>query len=166
MDSKSYELDPIPTSLLQNGLPFILPVLTKVIRISLQEECSQSLGSWPSSEPCLRRLDKRQLCSNSWMSCYGPWKNQQCWTVVAINLIAAFATIEHLTLTEVPHTKCGISGMLWFQSYLQSRRCKVNASNKYSSVSSFSVPQVSCTWLTLICHTIFCICQHQGRCCN
>ena len=67
---------------------------------------------------------------------------------MACNLSAAFDTIHHGILLEVMSENFGVkdTALLWFDSYLRPRSCKVNIGKLYSSNRSldFSVPQGSC----------------------
>ena len=68
--------------------------------------------------------------------------------MIAIDLSAAFDTVDHDVLLSVLNKRFGINGQVlsWFDTYLRPRRCKVNVGNAYSEVKdlSFSVPQGSC----------------------
>ena len=73
--------------------------------------------------------------------------------VMACNLSAAFDTIHHGILLEVMSENFSVkdTALLWFDSYLRPRSCKVNIGKLYSSNRSldFSVPQGSCTGVQL-----------------
>ena len=75
-------------------------------------------------------------------------ERQECTAVMACNLSAAFDTIHHGVLLEVMSENFGVknTALLWFDSYLRPRSCKVNIGKSYSSNRSldFSVPQGSC----------------------
>ena len=75
-------------------------------------------------------------------------ENQECMAVMACNLSAAFDTIHHGILLEVMSENFSVkdTALLWFDSYLRPRSCKVNIGKSYSSNRSidFSVPQGSC----------------------
>ena len=68
--------------------------------------------------------------------------------LMAIDLSAAFNTIDHDILLDILHNKFGIRGtaLNWFQSYHRPRYCKVCIGELYSTHRKleFSVPQGSC----------------------
>ena len=75
-------------------------------------------------------------------------ENQRVTALVAVDLSAAFDTVDHDILVSVLHHKFGIShsALQWFDSYLRPRSCKVNIGEKFSKDRDlpFSVPQGSC----------------------
>jgi hypothetical protein len=75
-------------------------------------------------------------------------ERQTVTALVAVDLSAAFDTVDHDILLSVLHHKFGISNsaLEWFDSYLRPRRCKVKVGEKFSTVRNlpFSVPQGSC----------------------
>ena len=79
---------------------------------------------------------------------------EQCVTaLVAIDLSAAFDTVDHNVLIKVLNKKFGLSNtaLMWFESYLQPRQFKVCVKGQYSTEVDlkFSVPQGSCAGPTL-----------------
>ena len=68
--------------------------------------------------------------------------------LMAIDLSAAFDTVDHDILLSVLHNKFVIRGVAlnWFDSYLRPRYCKVCIAESYSTHRKldFSVPQGSC----------------------
>ena len=68
--------------------------------------------------------------------------------MAAIDLSAAFDTVDHEVLLNVLEAKFGITGaaLKWFESYLLDRKCKVQIGDIYSISKNlqFSVPQGSC----------------------
>jgi len=68
--------------------------------------------------------------------------------MVAIDLSAAFDTVDHDILLQVLGKNFGVSGtaLSWFDSYLRQRTYQVQINDKLSSVVKldFSVPQGSC----------------------
>ena len=64
--------------------------------------------------------------------------------LAAINLSAAFDTVDHLVLSNVLSTYFGVSGhcINWFESYYSPRDFRVFINNNYSSAKNlkFSVP--------------------------
>ena len=75
-------------------------------------------------------------------------ERQEVTALMAIDLSAAFDTVDHDILLSVLKAKFGIEGkaLNWFESYLRQRSCKVNVGSAYSEPKSltFSVPQGSC----------------------
>jgi len=74
--------------------------------------------------------------------------NQRVTSLTAIDLSAAFDTVNHLVLIKVLSTKFGLSGkcLKWFGSYLSPREFRVNINREYSSPRddlAFSVPPSS-----------------------
>ena len=67
---------------------------------------------------------------------------------VALDLSAAFNTVDHEVLLDMLSTRFGISGSAynWFNSYLRPRNCLVQIEDSMSSERSLelSVPQGSC----------------------
>ena len=79
--------------------------------------------------------------------------NKRVTAQAAIDLSAAFDTVDHLVLSKVLSTNFGVSGhcIEWFDNYLSPRNFKVNINNYYSSAKNleFSVPQGSVAGPTL-----------------
>ena len=75
-------------------------------------------------------------------------EQQKVTAVMAIDLSAAFDTVDHDVLQSVLRNKFGIhsNALSWFDSYLRNRDCKINVGASYSSSRQldFSVPQGSC----------------------
>ena len=67
---------------------------------------------------------------------------------MAIDLSAAFGTVDHSVLIAVLRERFGITdtALSWFESYLHPRYCKVNVGTNYSKDREFlcCVPQGSC----------------------
>ena len=55
-------------------------------------------------------------------------ENQNVTTVMALDLLAAFDTVDHENLSSVLEHNFGLedTGPNWFNSYLNLRSCKVN----------------------------------------
>ena len=60
-------------------------------------------------------------------------ETQNTTTLIAIDLSAAFDTVDYNTLIEVLHRKCGVAGtaLVWFVSYLRPWFCRANVNNFY-----------------------------------
>jgi len=73
---------------------------------------------------------------------------QRVTLMAAIDLSAAFDTVDHEILLSVLEKKFGIHGIAlqWYKSYLSNRKMKVSINGKYSSDRklNYSVPQGSC----------------------
>ena len=80
-------------------------------------------------------------------------ENQQLTAFIAIDLSAAFDTVDHDILLDVLTTKFNITGtaLKLLDSYPRSRFCKVEVNGCFSSNKElkFSVPQRSCAGLVL-----------------
>ena len=75
-------------------------------------------------------------------------EHQRITALVAVDLSAAFDTVDHTILLSVLQNRYGISGqaLQWFDSYLRPRSCVVKVGRQCSNERdlSFSVPQGSC----------------------
>ena len=73
---------------------------------------------------------------------------QNIMAIMALDLSAAFDTVDHGILLNVLEKNFGLKGTVlnWFNSYLNQRSCKVNIGEDYSSTRelAFSVSQGSC----------------------
>jgi hypothetical protein len=80
-------------------------------------------------------------------------EQQKVTALAAIDLSAAFDTVDHSILLDVLQVKFGVQDVAleWFASYLQPRQFMVNVGESYSSTQqlTFSVPQGSCAGPTL-----------------
>ena len=76
-------------------------------------------------------------------------ERKEATAVVVIDLGATFDMLDHTILINLLHEsfRIGDKALRWFQSYLNSRYCKVNIGKDYLRRKSlnFSVPQGSCT---------------------
>ena len=199
MATKSCELDPLPTNILKAGIDIILPVVTKIVNVSLKTGEFADIWKTAIIRPLLKKINLDLIPSNyrpvsnlsflskvvekaallrftshceehrlmpDYQSAYRT--NYSCETAVtkltndllwsmekqevsalaAIDLSAAFDTVDHSILLSVLQKKFGISGtcLNWFRSYLTNRKCSVNIGSEYSTARdlNFSVPQGSC----------------------
>lgn len=197
--SKSCELDCMPTFILKEILPSVLPTVTKIINLSL--ETGEFVPQWKTAivRPIIKKAGLELIESNyrpvsnlnflskvlekaalaqfmnhcdthnllpDFQSAYR--KNYSCETalikimndllwamedqkvtaLMAIDLSAAFDTVDHSVLLDVLRVKFGVNdgALQWFNTYLRPRNCKVNVGKSYSATQdlSFSVPQGSC----------------------
>lgn len=82
-------------------------------------------------------------------------ENQEVTALIALDLSAAFDTVDHDILLGVLNRQYGICGVAldWLDSYLRPRSCRVSVNNIMSSARDLtcSVPQGSCLgpWLYL-----------------
>ena len=83
--------------------------------------------------------------------------------LVAIDLSAAFDTVDHEILLQILSAKYGITGqaLKWFDSYLSDRSFKVVIRDKYSKRHSLtvSVPQGSCAGASVF--NLYCLTLHE-----
>ena len=131
-----------------SNLPFLSKVLEKAALIQLMEHCKKNdlIPDYQSAyrphyscETALVKLMNDLL----WAMEY-----QEVTALMAIDLSAAFDTVDHDILVSVLKAKFGIEGraLNWFDSYLRQRSYKVNVCRAYSEHKylPFSVPQGSC----------------------
>ena len=61
--------------------------------------------------------------------------NQQVTAAMALDLLAAFDTVDHEILLNVHKHYCGLEDTVlkWFNLYLHPRSCTVNTGKEYSS---------------------------------
>ena len=85
--------------------------------------------------------------------CLWAMENQMVTAMVAIDLSAAFDTVDHGILLDVLNKKFGVhnTALQWFDNYLSSRSCKVSLHGVHSKEHQlpFSVPQGSVAGLVL-----------------
>ena len=93
-----------------------------------------------SCETCLLKLSNNILWN---------FERQRITALTAMDLLAAFNTVDHKVLLTILTNKFGIvdTAQSWFHTYLQPRHFKVYVENTYSSEIGlkYSVPQGSCT---------------------
>ena len=75
------------------------------------------------------------------------FENQEVCAMCMIDLSAAFDTVDHQILLQVLQSRFGVldRALVWFESYLRPRFCKVKVGTKFSTIRSLdcSVPQGS-----------------------
>ena len=85
-------------------------------------------------------------------------ENQNITSIVILDLLAAFDTVDHEVLLTILWDHFGFQGttLKWFENYLHSRYFKVATEDKYSKPKelTFSVPQGSCRSASLF--TCYC----------
>ena len=199
LKSKSCELDAIPTTILKKMLPDVIPLITKIVNISLTEGCFSKDWKTAVVRPLLKRLGLQLILSNyrpvsnltfvskiiercmllqlsqhcndydlqpDYQSAYREhyscetavlkvsndilWamEKQEVTSLVALDLSAAFDTVDHDILLSILRNKYGIDGkaLKWFDEYLRPRSFKVAINGVYSKEHNLdvSVPQGSC----------------------
>ena len=197
--TKSCELDIMPSKLLKEVLPEILPIITRIVNLSLVNGVFTDSWKVAIIRPLIKKLGLELISSNyrpvsnlsflskvlekaalqqfmqysdhhklmpDYQSAYRAnfscetalvklmddllWsmEHQRVTTLMAIDLSAAFDTVDHDVLLSVLNAKFGVTGnaLRWFESYLRPRSCKVSVRSAYSEVKDlqFSVPQGSC----------------------
>ena len=89
-------------------------------------------------------------------NCLWAMEDQEVTALVAMDLSAAFNTVDHGILLDVLNKQFGVSGtaLMWFDSYLHQRDCKVNVNGSYSNLRplNFSVSQGSLAGLFCTLH--------------
>ena len=200
LQSKSCELDAIPTTILKKMLPDVIPLITKIVNISLTEGCFCKDWKTAVVRPLLKCLGLQLILSNyrpvsnltfvskiveccmllqlsqhcndydlqpDYQSAYREhysfetvvlkvssndilWamEKQAVTSLVALDLSAAFDTVDHDILLSVLRNKYGIDGkdLKWFNEYLRPHSFKVAINGIYSKERNLevSVPQGSC----------------------
>ena len=199
LNTKSFELDPIPTHILKEMLDPVLPLITKIVNLSLKTGTFSQDWKIAIVRPLLKKLGLALISSNFWPVSNPPFiskvvkrsmllqiihhydtynlqpdhqspyhsdyscetavlhlsndilwvqENQSITALVAIDLSAAFDTVDHDILLKMLKNKYGIDGkaLKWFYIYLRPRSFKVITDDTYSKNVNLtvSVPQGSC----------------------
>ena len=212
--TKTCELDPVPTAIFKMLLPKILPLITKIVNLSLCQ--GKFIQDWKTAivRPLLKKeglqlimsnfrpvsnlsfiskiiekcmlLQLSQHCENNnlqpdYQSAYREhyscetavlklsndilWamEKQHVTCLVALDLSAAFDTVDHQTLLEVLRHKFGLekTALEWFDQYLRPRSFKVTINGKESSERNLtvSVPQGSCAGANIF--NLYCSPLHE-----
>ena len=212
--TKTCELDPVPTTIFKMLLPKILPLITKIVNLSLCQ--GQFIRDWKTAivRPLLKKeglqlimsnfrpvsnlsfiskiiekcmlLQLSQHCNNNnlqpdYQSAYREhyscetavlklsndilWamEKQHITCLVALDLSAAFDTVDHQTLLEILRHKFGLekTALEWFNQYLRPRSFKVTINGKESSERDLtvSVPQGSCAGANIF--NLYCSPLHE-----
>ena len=197
--STGCELDPLPTSLLKENIDILVPVITKIVNMSLCDGIFSTEWKTAIVRPLLKKVGLELIESNyrpvsnlsflskitekaalvqldhhlekndlkiDYQSAYKSdystetallrvindillaMDNQNIMVLCAIDLSAAFDTVDHDILLSVLGKVCRISGkaLNWFDTYLRPRNMKVCINSEYSCKKdlTFSVPQGSC----------------------
>ena len=179
MSSKSWKIDPIPTTLLKKVLPSVIRTSISIVNNSITKGIFAMTCKTAIIHPLLKKaglalqLSNFRLVSNlsllsrvvegavlqqfnkhckdqdlfpDYQSAYQPnyscetalvkilndilWpmENKKVTALMAIDLSAAFDTMDHSILIAVLRERFGITdtALSWFESYLHPRYCKVN----------------------------------------
>ena len=131
-----------------SNLPFLSKVLEKVALTQFMEHCNinnlipdyqSAYREHFSCETALTKLNDDLLWA---------MEKQQVTALMALDLSAAFDTVDHQILLEVLQSHYGLTdhALMWFDTYLRPRTCKVTVGPSCSSERdlTFSVPQGSC----------------------
>ena len=206
LQTKSCELDILPTNILKLFLDELLPVVTKLVNLSLKQGVFPAKWKQAIVRPLLKKvgleleyanyrpvsnlsflskliekavlhrlnlhvsendlLPKNQSAYRKFHSCESAllrlvhdlldaMEKKQVTALIAIDLSAAFDTVDHDILIDVLQKQYGLGGLAlnWVDSYLRPRSCKVCVNTTMSSPRQLqcSVPQGSCLgpWLYL-----------------
>ncbi|VDI82656.1 Hypothetical predicted protein [Mytilus galloprovincialis] len=207
LQCKSCELDILPTKVLKSFLSELLPVITKLVNLSLSQGVFPLRWKQAVSRPLLKKAGLELIYSNyrpvsnlsflskliekcalyrlnehvkdhdllptnqsayrQFHSCESAllrlvndildgMEHQEVTAMIAVDLSAAFDTVDHSILIKVLEYQYGVNGtaLKWIDSYLRPRSCRVNVSSTTSSERQLecSVPQGSCLgpWLYLV----------------
>ena len=131
-----------------SNLPFLSKVLEKAALYQFNRHTNE-YGLMPDYQSAYR---ENYSCETALIKLLNDllWamEQQKVTAMMAIDLSAAFDTVDHSILLSVLSNKFNIKGaaMKWFDSYLRPRSCRVNIGEKYSEDMDlqFSVPQGSC----------------------
>ncbi|CAG2199519.1 unnamed protein product [Mytilus edulis] len=207
LQCKSCELDILPTKVLKSFLSELLPVITKLVNLSLSQGVFPLRWKQAVVRPLLKKAGLELIYSNyrpvsnlsflskliekcalyrlnehvkdhdllpinqsayrQFHSCESAllrlvndildgMEHQEVTAMIAVDLSAAFDTVDHSILIKVLEYQYGVNGtaLKWIDSYLRPRSCRVNVSSTTSSERQLecSVPQGSCLgpWLYLV----------------
>jgi hypothetical protein len=206
LQTKSCELDILPTKVLKSFLNELLPMITQLVNLSLTQGVfpakwkkaivrpllkksgleltfanyrpvsNLSFLSKLIEKAALHRLNKHvngndllptnQSAYRQFHSCESAllrlvndildaMEHQEVTALIALDLSAAFDTVDHNILLNVLESQYGVFGsaLEWIDSYLRPRSCRVSVNSNVSSERELdcSVPQGSCLgpWLYL-----------------
>ena len=146
---KKVSLDPIMKNYRPvSNLPFMSKLVETCILAQFNKHCEDNLlmpdyqSAYRSNYSCKTSLVK--LVNDI----HWDFENQNAVALVALDLSAAFDTVDHDMLLDVLSTRFDVSGSAynWLTSYLRPRNCLVEIEGSRSSERSldFSVPQGSC----------------------
>lgn len=206
LQTKSCELDILPTKVLKLFLKELLPTITQLVNLSLAQGVFPVKWKQAIVRPLLKKtglelilanyrpvsnlpflsklieksalyrlnehvnanhlLPKNQSAYRQYHSCESAllrltndlldgMEHQEVIALIAVDLSAAFDTVDHSILLDVLECQYGLCGtaLQWVDSYLRPRSCRVSVNSNVSSERQLdcSVPQGSCLgpWLYL-----------------
>ena len=131
-----------------SNLPFMSKLVEKCMLIQLNEHCSNR-NLIPSHQSAYR---DNHSCETSLLKLCNDilWamERQEIMALVALDLSAAFDTVDYSVLLNVLHNQFGITGnaLNWYHTHLRPCQCyvEVTGSRSHSRLIDFSVPQGSC----------------------
>ena len=131
-----------------SNLPFLSKVLEKAALAQFNRHCD-TYELMPDYQSAYRR---DYSCETALVKLVNDilwnFERQNITALVAVDLSAAFDTVDHDTLLDVLVHKFGVTEYVlkWFESYLRPRQYKVKIKESYSSNIDLecSVPQGSC----------------------
>ena len=151
---KKVGLDPIMKNYRPiSNLPFMLKLVEKCMLAQFNKHCEDNL-LMPDYQSAYR---SNYSCETSLVKLVNDilwdFENQNAVALIALDLSAAFDTVDHDVLLDVLSPRFGVSGNAYnrFSSYLRSRNCLVEIEGSRSSERSldFLVLQGSCGSLVL-----------------
>jgi hypothetical protein len=138
-----------------SNLSFLSKVIEKAVLSKLNVHASTH-NLLPKNQSAYRRFHS---CESALLrlvnDILGGMEKQEVTAMIAIDLSAAFDTVDHDILLDVLHCQYGVadSAFSWMDSYLRPRSCQVSVNSSLSSSRSLrcSVPQGYCLgpWLYL-----------------
>ena len=146
-----------------SNLSFICKIIEKCMLLQLSHHCDK-YSLQPDYQSAYR---EHYSCKTAILKLSNDilWamEKQHVTCLVALDLSAAFDTVDHPTLLSVLKHKFSIedNALQWFDQYLRPRSFKVTINGKYSSDKdlSVSVPQGSCTGANIF--NLYCSPLHE-----
>ena len=142
-----------------SNLPFISKVVEKCMLLQLSRHC-EDFNLLPDYQSAYR---ENRSCETAVLRVSNDilwaFEKQSITSLVAIDLSAAFDTVDHTILLNILNCKFGLTGkaLKWFDSYLRPSSFKVLVDNNHQSKEKsleVSVPQGSCAGANLF--NIYC----------
>lgn len=132
-----------------SNLTFLSKLIEKAILLRLNTHCDK-YTLLPKNQSAYRR---HHSCESALLRLVNDlldgMEKKEVTALIAIDLSAAFDTVDHDILLEVLQNQYGVKGTAinWVDSYLRPRSCKVNVGSAYSAPRSLQccVPQGSCS---------------------
>ena len=148
---------------LVSNLAFISKIVERAMLLQLSQHC-QDFNLQPDYQSAYRPDYSCEMAilkiSNDILWAF---ENKSITALVAIDLSAAFDTVDHEILLQILNAKYGITGqaLKWFDNYLSERSFKVVIGDKYSKPHGLtvSVPQGSCAGASVF--NLYCSTLHE-----